>query len=179
MRGASRHSHHRIRAFTVMEMLITVTALGIALAIAIPSFREAGLNAATSAQTNDLITALNTARAEATKFTQPVRVSAVGGNWQDGWTLATDRDRDGLLNGTDIELRTGDVTRDGFILVVEDTAGTAVTDIWFNGTGRLVGSTVPIVMTVRRPDGDTTKSRRVCIALSGRVESFKGETACA
>ncbi|MCB1588313.1 MAG: GspH/FimT family pseudopilin [Xanthomonadales bacterium] len=91
------------RGFTVIELLITLTMLGILVALALPSFREAGLNTASTAQVNDLSTALNLARSEATKQARPVRVSALGGDWATGWEVATDADRDGASNGDDFQ----------------------------------------------------------------------------
>jgi type IV fimbrial biogenesis protein FimT len=178
MRPVAAPNRKFTNGFTVIELLVTLTMLGILIAIALPNFREASLNGATTAQTNDLVTAFNLARAEATKQSVPVRISAVGGDWQNGWEAATDRNQDGLLDANDLLVRTGDAARDGFTWIVADVGGNPVNDIWFNATGRLLGSAQPIVVTIRRPGGDTAKSRRLCIALSGRVESKKGESAC-
>lgn len=177
MECSARRPSARQRGFTVYELLISVTVLGVMAAITIPSFREISLNSATTGQVNDLVAALASARSEATKLSRPVRLSA-NGTWDAGWVLATDADRNGSLDGPDIELRTGDPARDGYQVIVADTGGTPVNHIWFNATGRLVGSAQPVVLTVRRPDGDVSKSGRLCVALSGRVESKKGENAC-
>lgn len=166
------------RGITLIELFVTILVLAILLGLAAPTFRDVNLNNASTAQINDLVTALNMARAEATKLAVPVRVSSVGGNWQNGWQVATDRNRDGVLDANDLVLRTGDGAREGFTWQVQDTGGGGVTNVWFDAAGRLVGSAQPIMMTIRQPDGDVTKSRRLCVALSGRVESKKGEGAC-
>ena len=166
------------QGFTLFEVMITLIVLAIMLTFAIPSFREATLNGATTAQTNDMVAAFNGARSEATKISRPVRVSALGDNWLNGWEMASDQDRDGAINGPDVLLLNGDPAREGFAIAVEDTGGAIVNDVWFDASGRLLGAAQPIVVTVRRPDGDLEKSRRLCIALSGRVESKKGEGAC-
>ena len=175
MRASFRTS---MQGYTLFEVMITIIVLAIMMGFAVPSFQEAVMNGATSAQTNDLVAALQGARSEATKQVRPVRVSALGGNWAAGWELATDRDRSGALNDDDVLLRTGDPVRDGFQVSVQDIGGVGVNHIWFDASGRLLGSAQPIMLTVRRPDGDLDKSRRLCIALSGRVESKIGETAC-
>lgn len=169
---------NRSTGLSVFEVLITLTVLGILAALAVPSFREAALNGASTAQSNDLATAFSLARSEATKQAVSVRVSAVGGDWQAGWEVATDRNRSGTIDGADVVLRIGDQAREGFIWVVQDQGGGAVADVWFNASGRLVGMAQPVVVTIRRPDGDASKSRRLCIALSGRLESKKGEGSC-
>lgn len=76
--------------FTIVELLVTLLILALVLALGVPSFREAGANANMRGCAMNLITALNTARAQAVGLRQTVRVSAVGGVWTDGWVLDYD-----------------------------------------------------------------------------------------
>jgi type IV fimbrial biogenesis protein FimT len=55
------------RGFTLLELMTAVTILGILLAIGVPSFTETIRSNRLSTTANELITALNTARGEASK----------------------------------------------------------------------------------------------------------------
>jgi len=63
--------------FTLVEMLVVVVIVGIVASIAIPSFSATIKNRAISATTNEIISTLQTARSEAIKRSQSVRVCFV------------------------------------------------------------------------------------------------------
>jgi type IV fimbrial biogenesis protein FimT len=84
----------RTRGFTLLELLITVSVLGLLLLITVPSFRDAGLPSQLRSVANNLVGATQLARSEAIKRNAVVTlcVSAGGtacetGNWQQGWIV--------------------------------------------------------------------------------------------
>jgi type IV fimbrial biogenesis protein FimT len=90
------------QGFTLLELMVAVTLLGVLLGIGIPSFNETIRNNRTVAQTNEFITALNLARSEASKRGLPVAIcaanaaqtacaSATANNWTNGWLVFTDQ----------------------------------------------------------------------------------------
>jgi type IV fimbrial biogenesis protein FimT len=73
--AALRHA----AGFTLMELMITVVIAGILLMIAVPSFDEMIRGNRLTTETNDFISAVHTARAEAARLRGPVTLRPVGG----------------------------------------------------------------------------------------------------
>jgi type IV fimbrial biogenesis protein FimT len=102
------------RGFTLLELMMTITVLGILLGLAVPTFREFTRNNNVTTAQNDLVTALNVARSEALRRNRPVSVCAsVDGatcgdatNWNDGWIAFTDRGTPGTVDADDTTLQT-------------------------------------------------------------------------
>jgi type IV fimbrial biogenesis protein FimT len=89
-----RRWHARARGFTLVELMVALSVLGLLLLMAVPSFRDAGLPSQLRAVANDLVGATQFARSEAIKRNAVVTlcVSADGkvcgpGNWQQGWIV--------------------------------------------------------------------------------------------
>ena len=90
------------RGFTILELMTAIAVTGILLAIGVPSFNEIIRTNRTAAQVNELVTALNLARSEASKRGLPVSVCAANlaqnscegpgtVNWANGWLVFSDR----------------------------------------------------------------------------------------
>ncbi|RLJ21524.1 exodeoxyribonuclease V subunit alpha [bacterium endosymbiont of Escarpia laminata] len=95
---------NRLRGFTLIELMVTLAAGVILLAVGIPAFTTMMANNQSAAYANDLVMALNLARSEAVKRKVPIAVCARkadsddecdGNNWQNGWLLFTDINTDG------------------------------------------------------------------------------------
>lgn len=86
----------RQKAFTLIELMISILVLLVLLAIAVPSFTDLLARNRLSAQANELLSVLQLARSEAIKQNQTMRLckanadldacSAASGSW-DGWIL--------------------------------------------------------------------------------------------
>lgn len=87
--------------FSLIELMVTIAVLAILLSIAVPSFAEIMRSNQVAGQTNNLITAFNLARSEASKRGLPVTVCAASnttqtacsgsaGDWTNGWLVFTD-----------------------------------------------------------------------------------------
>jgi len=81
----------KIRGFTLIELIVTMTVALILISIAFPSFRTLTKNSRMAAQVNDLIADLSYARSEAIKRRSNVAIctssdgaTCSGGNWRDG-----------------------------------------------------------------------------------------------
>jgi type IV fimbrial biogenesis protein FimT len=170
----------RSSGFTLLEMLITLIILSIVAVAAFPAMREFNMSGAATAQANSLLTNLNAARAEAVKSATNVRVSAVGGDWSDGWQVAVDRNRNGIVDDADgdrVIAETG-AARDNFEWFgAQDPSGAALTVFYYGPTGEIVQPASGIMFQLKRTDPDTapTKCKRVAIAMSGRAESRRGD----
>lgn len=87
------------RGFTLIELMIVITLVGVMLALAVPNFRDFIRRNRLSAQSNEFIAAVQYARAEAIRRNRNVSVRATDASdnaneWGKGWqvidTLATD-----------------------------------------------------------------------------------------
>ena len=78
--------------FTLIEMIITLTIVGVLLTLAVPSFRQVMLNQGIRTASFDLYSALEYARSEAIKRGANVNVragdtTANDGSWSKGWRV--------------------------------------------------------------------------------------------
>jgi len=95
----------RNKGFTLIELIITVTIVGILAALAYPSFRNLILNTRIKSVASELAVTLNTARSEAIKqksegstLQRVITVcvsqdgsTCTGTNWADGWIVWSDK----------------------------------------------------------------------------------------
>ncbi|MGH8560164.1 MAG: GspH/FimT family pseudopilin [Methylococcales bacterium] len=93
--------------FTLIELIVTLSVVALLLTIGIPGFRELISDNRMTTQYNDFVSALNSTRSEAIKRGMGVTIckrNAAGGfcnnpgNWEDGWIIFTDPDRDGVVD---------------------------------------------------------------------------------
>lgn len=90
------------QGFTLIELMIAIAIAAILLSIAIPSFQSVIQNSRASALATEITAALNTARTEAVKRSEPVRVcpssdgATCTGSWEDGWIVLLDSNNEVL-----------------------------------------------------------------------------------
>lgn len=182
------HMHKFAHGFTLIELAVAVAVLGILLAVGLPSMTDLISSNGVTSQTNDFITALNTARAEAIRRGAPVcvkRISASSNSWTEGWkvfvdgtttrTIANDSDRcatEGTLIQSYAALTGGNtLTSDAnFDAAIRFNAlGVAVnhSDTGISGDFHLC-----------RRDKSTTRSRRIHISITGIVGLSTNAPAC-
>jgi type IV fimbrial biogenesis protein FimT len=93
---------HRQRGLTLVELMVTLAAAIILLAVGMPLFSGIVANNRAVAQANDLVSAFKLARSEAVKRTRQVTVCAIddptaavpacgaAADWSNGWTVFLD-----------------------------------------------------------------------------------------
>lgn len=99
--------------FSLIELMIAISLLGIVLAVAVPNFTQLVQNNRRTAQANDLIISANLARSEAIKRNINVVIcrSADGtscantGGWEQGWAVFVDPNNSGAIDAGDTILR--------------------------------------------------------------------------
>ncbi|GAB2894302.1 GspH/FimT family pseudopilin [Microbulbifer echini] len=125
----------RTNGFTLIELMVVITVLGIVTALAVPSFSTLIENNRMSTMTNDLNSTLQFARSEAVRRKGDVRVSAVDGDIGKGLRVWID-DGSGDFGDDDIELRVLSVNLGGLDLsVTVDDASKSNIDFSFNARG--------------------------------------------
>lgn len=87
-----KSTHKKHRGFTLLELMVGIVVLGVMAAIAVPSFRTMVAGYSVRSCTMDLVTALNTARADAVNLRRGATLTAnattSGNEWgADGWSL--------------------------------------------------------------------------------------------
>ena len=157
--------NRNVAGFTLIELVTTVTLLGILLAIAVPSFRQLTLNQGVKSAAFDLFSALQYTRSEAIKRPgQTITLVPVSGSdWTTGWKL---------LVGSGTVLRTWNVASN-LSISVKDDGGTSLSSITFARDGH-VSSAPPTAEISPTVSVAGVFSRCVKVDLIGRPTSTLG-----
>lgn len=155
-------THKREKGFTLIELMVAISILGVLISLALPNFRTLMINQQIRAAAQELHSSLMLARAEAVKLNGAVRVVAEGSSWQSGWRMWR-LDDDGTIVGDELRIQ------DGFdnVVINEDNSATNVT---FNRSGRLTGGNVEFSLCIT--DGT---ERKVMIDAGGMARVERGE----
>lgn len=168
--------------FTLIELMITITIAVVLLAIALPNFREMMMRMNVSANTNDLILALSTARAESVRRGVPVAVIADGSGWTGGWSIRVDSIGSPgtfptLLQRHEAVAKNYSVTATATGVVAGLVPATSNSQVVFSGDGSLRGAT-SMDINVCRPSfaSDAHLSNWINVTGSGAASSAKDTT---
>ncbi|AOY00947.1 GspH/FimT family pseudopilin [Jeongeupia sp. USM3] len=171
MRNVRKHQHRKQDGTSLIEMMVSVSLLGILAAVAVPSMVEWVRDVRLASQSDMLVSALNTARLEAIKRrstmtvcpkptgTSATNCSTTAGDWSSGW----------LVNDTSSKVLEFLVQRG-----VTVTTGGSATSVVFNPT---LGSAQAAATFTLCVSGH--KQHQIAVALSGRVSKTITSTVCA
>ena len=103
----AKNCFKRIRGFTLVELMVTVSIAAVLLAVGVPPFSRLIANNRMATQTNEFVASLNAARSEAVRRGVGVSLRADSGdiNYNSGWKVYVDSDQDGAAPSTDDILR--------------------------------------------------------------------------
>jgi type IV fimbrial biogenesis protein FimT len=146
---------HRSRGFTMAEILIVLTILGVLAAIAAPNLMDMVRTQRIKTASFDVFSSMNVARSEAIKRNRPVSVRPNGGDWARGWQIYDSA-------GTVIKEQPG----------WEDLQLAGPGLIQFTSSGRLNGAVANLSLTAR--DIPASKYRCIMLDTSGRAVSKEG-----
>ena len=82
-----RNTRRRVRGFTLIELVTTITVIGVLATLALPSFRAFVANQRIRNVSFDLMAALTLARSEAVTRNRSVDLKRTGTSWGGGWTV--------------------------------------------------------------------------------------------
>ena len=158
--------------FTIIELMITVTILGILVALGAPSFQQMIENNRIATETNKLLADLNLARSEALKIgSSIVTVCATtdgnscsgGSDWSGGWVVFIDKGTAGM-----VETASGDVvlSRSGALkdTAISSTGFSTSGYVSFRSTGSMTSSSQGSFTICR----SGLVGRVVTVSLTGR-----------
>jgi prepilin-type N-terminal cleavage/methylation domain-containing protein len=179
--------------FTLYELMITVTIVGIVLALGIPNFRQFLQNSRMTSTANDLHAAFHMARSESSRAKSNITICAsanamttganCGGNWDEGYIIFVDTDGDLNRSGaTENVLRAQPSTAKGVTIAVADDA--TYFSYASTGLGRANVGDKPamsqVVMCDERGNvraaGGNSAARLFVVTPLGRATIFRDET---
>jgi prepilin-type N-terminal cleavage/methylation domain-containing protein len=179
--------------FTLYELMITVTIVGIVLALGIPNFRQFLQNSRMTSTANDLHAAFHMARSESSRAKSNITICAsanamttganCGGNWDEGYIIFVDTDGDLNRSGaTENVLRAQPSTAKGVTIAVADDA--TYFSYASTGLGRANVGDKPamsqVVMCDERGNvraaGGSSAARLFVVTPLGRATIFRDET---
>ncbi len=143
--------------FTLIEMMITLTIVGILIIFALPSLSNLVLDQKIKSATFDVFSSLVYTRSEALKRNSNIDIVATSNNWANGWKVQT--------QGTVAVLKNQDALS-GIILTATDSANNAVNTITYRHDGRLNNTTAP-TFVLKIANNATVNPRCVLVDLSG------------
>jgi type IV fimbrial biogenesis protein FimT len=162
-----------LRGFTLIEIVVTIALLAVVVAVAVPSYRQLAASNRATAVANDLLTALQMARSEASRAPGVgVQICAsssgtsCGGAWSDGWLVWADWNGNNAINvcaGDNCQnelVRAWPAPGQGFTVTLP--AGTVIV---FNADGSAASSGSFTI----QGGGTTPQVREVSLLLSGRA----------
>jgi type IV fimbrial biogenesis protein FimT len=153
--------------FTLLEMMIVVSIIGVLAAIAIPSFGYMTANTKVKSASTELYLGLIRARNESVKRNRAVAMVATSGDdddWQEGWQIVADGNNDGDFNDTASD-------DDRVVISQDEVKGVTITGadelVVFRPTGRLSGTAPQFEVTAQDKNYDDMK-RCISADLTGR-----------
>ena len=175
------------KAFSLVELLITVCVLAILIALALPRFNKQMLNNKSVALGEDIITVFNLARYEAVRRAARVSICASSdratctGSWTDGYIVfvdeaTSDSDSTPVLGSTPIIIKSvGKAANEALIEVKR--GSTSIDFVRYTSLGSLarIGNSTDSILIASKMNGCTAvgKARQITIGLSGLISVRK------
>jgi type IV fimbrial biogenesis protein FimT len=176
------------KGYTLLELMVTVTIVGILMGVAVPSFTSVIDSNRLTTYANDLVTALNFARSEAIKRGQQVTVRRKGvtsAQWELGWDVFVDRDKSNAFNDDgdaalcevdeDCLLRTYDKFSGGYTLRTSlNTDYKDYAAFLPSGFSKIISGDLYALCN----GTDFTQSRSIAVISTGRVSVSSATSSC-
>jgi type IV fimbrial biogenesis protein FimT len=166
---------------TLIELMVTMAVAIILLAVGIPMFDTMRVNNRSTAQANNLVTAINLARSEAVKRGDAVTLCPIdnpanltagsiacgdAADWANGWFAYSDAE--GSTAGS-FENSSGETMLRVWQQPASGTEVTGPVNVPYNGTGGLAGA-ANLTLTVQVDGCSGTQKRQLTISPVGRVD---------
>ena len=148
------------KGMTLIEVIITLSIASIIMAYGIPNMRDFYLKQTLNEQANSILADISFSRGESINKGLSIRISGIDGDFENGWEIVSDSNRNGAVDGSDEILRKTKFTNSNLSLVDSEPGN----PIYFSPTGAL-HSGFSRVFQVKHNDIPTIKN--ITISLSG------------
>lgn len=122
--------------FTIIEIFVAIAIVGILISIAIPAFSQMMSDQRIKSVASDLVGELAYARVEAVKRSTRVGLARTGANWEEGWVVFADTNRNGRKDAGEEILKVQEALPNQFKLCAVGASADVMT---FGGDGRVRG----------------------------------------
>lgn len=150
----------RLRAFTLLELIVTLAIVGVLAAFAAPNMGTIIRNHRITTLTNEVLTEIKLARSEAIKRGTSVAICTADGlnnplacnntkDWRDGRAVYVDSNSNGT-NDAGEAFRAGEAIADNRKIKVANSAGVAINQISFNAQGASALGDISLVVCDNR-----------------------------
>ncbi len=163
------------QGFTLIELMVTLTVAGILIGVAVPSFQGfIKRNQAESLQ-SQVASAVATARTEAAARNTFITIcasddsAACGGNWNNGWIVFENPDKDTTRDADEVTVATFENTSSSSFDVAQgQNLANKLTQLTFNQQGFLLGES-SVLITICNAQKETAYVRGLFVNASGLV----------
>lgn len=153
---------YTMKGFTLFELMLSISVAAVIISFGVPGFQSLMANNQAATHSNDMVTALNLARSEATRRGTPINLcSSTDGatcngtnDWSTGWIV---RVPGGAV------IRTWPARRNGANVLTAN-----VNQIQFQSRGSLLGGAAPLLQ-VRLPKCSNDQGRDISVNVAGRI----------
>lgn len=179
------HPRHSL-GFTLIELMVTVSVLGVLMAIALPSFLPLLERWRVRQVSNALENSLYYARSEAMKRGGNVTMEKIGNtagtcqnasttqDWGCGWVICHDANNNGTCNATETKLQ--EVRLSGTVNTMRKPSGKSLK---FDRYGMTNGANIlSFTLSPERTGIATDSTATLCLAAGGRIRVLSGEIDC-
>jgi len=165
--------------FTLIELMITIAIAAILITIAVPGFQSFISGNRMTTLTNELVTELMVAKAEAVRRNASISICIKNnannacnatGAWQDGWLSFTDSDADGVVDAGETVLKVHGPLPRGYTLGA--TGLNAAVRITYLPSGNV---NAPGTYTLCQPGAF---GRTIAVTTTGRTNTTRTSSAC-
>jgi type IV fimbrial biogenesis protein FimT len=164
--------------FTLIELMVTITLLGVLMAIAVPSFRDAAVGNRLSSVANAFVSSSHLARGEAIKRNADIKMCrssdgvncAAAGGWDVGWIVFNDADADNVLDTAETLIHRQPAIPSDFLLTSTTSA------LVFKGTGMIDAASEIQLKLCRALPSPASQDRELKVSVTGRVSASKTNT---
>lgn len=148
--------------FTLTELVVTIAIAALLATLAVPSFNGVIATEHAKAAASELFASLFTARSEAIRLDQQVKMTQSTGSWEDGWTTAA------AVSGTIVDTH-------GAMTGVTLQEGSGANTVTYYPSGRLAPGTAP-TFVITATTGSATSTQCVSIDPTGTPYMQAGST---
>jgi type IV fimbrial biogenesis protein FimT len=168
--------------FTLVELVVVCTIVGILLSIGVPSYRYVTSANRVSSEINGLLGDLQFARSEAIKQGLTISVCATnngttclttGSAWKTGWLVFTDAGTQGIIDGTDQVLRKQNSFTSSDTLAIDN----SIQYVSFNRNGFMMNAAAGVTFTLKDANSNAQYTRCLSATLVGALSTQRtGQT---